>query len=342
MATTENNTSVWLAAYLYYGEPWETLLSEAVKPFAETILKEGLAEQYFFIRYWERGPHIRLRFKGDPKVLEETVKPRLQSHFEDWMKANPSERREPENMPAEHAWYPNNSVQFVEYEPETDRYGGPHGLVVSEAHFQDASDAILAIIGEAEEWDYSRALGAAIQLHLGFLIGLSMDFKESKAFFNRVSRGWLPRAFMHYGEELPEEEVKRRKEETEEAFEKNFQEQQEALVPFFETVWEALQEGQEFEQQWLNDWVSNVARTRRELVALQEKDQLIVPPYLVQYGRHKEVGFPDDAVARWTIYESYVHMVNNRLGVMNQDEAYLGYLIRRSFETIERAASTEK
>lgn len=339
MASPENNASTWLAAYLYYAEPWEKLLTEAVAPFVKQVLEEGLAEQYFFIRYWERGPHIRLRFKGDPEVLEKTLRQRLQAWFEGWMKEHPSERQEPQNLSPEYAWYPNDSVQFIEYEPETERYGGPHGLLVGEAHFQDASDAIIAVIGEADEWDYSRALGAAIQLHLGFLIALGMDFEEAKGFFRRVSRGWMPRAFMHFGEELPEEEIKRRREETQEAFESNFQEQQEALVPFFETVWEALQEGQEFEQDWLNDWIKSVARTREEIIALQKEGKLIVPPYLQQYNRHKEEGYPDEMVARWTIYESYVHMVNNRLGVMNQDEAYLGYLIRRSFETIESAAS---
>ena len=55
----------WLAAYLYYSGNWEKFLTNSVKPFVEDILDRKLAEQYFFIRYWERGPHIRLRFKGD-------------------------------------------------------------------------------------------------------------------------------------------------------------------------------------------------------------------------------------------------------------------------------------
>ena len=82
----------WLAVYLYYAEPWEKLLTEAVKPFAEQVISEGLADHYFYIRYWERGPHIRLRFMGDPDTLEGQVKPRLEQHFNAWMAANPSDR----------------------------------------------------------------------------------------------------------------------------------------------------------------------------------------------------------------------------------------------------------
>ena len=209
---------------------------------------------------------------------------------------------------------------------------------IGEAHFQAASEAILAIIEESDGWDYSRAHGAAIQLHLGFLIALGMDFEEAKQFFARVSKAWFPRAFLHYGQELEEEEMKRRQEETLKAFEENFESQKEMLVPFFETVWEALQDGQEFAQEWLNNWVKHVGRTREELHALQAAGDLEVPSYLAEYNKTMETDFSTAHVDRWSIYESYVHMVNNRLGVMNQDEAYLGYLIRRSFETIEGAA----
>ena len=39
------------------------------------------------------------------------------------------------------------------------------------------------------------------------------------------------------------------------AKEENFSSHKETLLPFFETVWEALQGGEEFEQEWLNQWV---------------------------------------------------------------------------------------
>src|SRR5688572_26222679 len=105
----------WLASYLYYNEPWEGFLKNAVSPFVKNVLEEKLAESYFFIRYWERGPHIRLRFYGDPDVLDTIVKPRLKSYFDDYFIKFSSERFEPEmirQLPEEQQWFSNNSVQF--------------------------------------------------------------------------------------------------------------------------------------------------------------------------------------------------------------------------------------
>lgn len=34
----------------------------------------------------------------------------------------------------------------------------------------------------------------------------------------------------------------------------------------------------------------------------------------------------------WYIYESLIHMTNNRLGITNSDEAYLAYLIYKTIQ----------
>ena len=93
-------------SYLYYSEPWEELLTEAVLPLIKQVMEAGLAEQYFFIRYWKRGPHIRLRFKGDPALLEQQVKPLIESGVNAFYKAKPSESEEPQALAPTYAWSP--------------------------------------------------------------------------------------------------------------------------------------------------------------------------------------------------------------------------------------------
>ena len=82
----------WLAAFLYYAEPWEGFLIKVVQPFVRSVMEKNMAEQFFFIRYWERGPHIRLRFKGEKEPLESKVKPQLESYFRSYFKEKPSQR----------------------------------------------------------------------------------------------------------------------------------------------------------------------------------------------------------------------------------------------------------
>ena len=163
--TTEND--YWLSAYLYYHEPWETFITKAVSPFIDKMLEKHLVKRFFFIRYWEKGPHIRLRFQGNKQTIEEKIKPNLIKHFEDYYKELPSQYQSEkikEIAKAEN-WYPNNSVQFIEYEPEVVRYGGQYAISVAEEHFQCSSKAVLTAISDSENWTYDHALGTAIQMY---------------------------------------------------------------------------------------------------------------------------------------------------------------------------------
>ncbi len=325
----------WLAGYLYYSEPWEPFLTETVKPFIKTAMAEEGVNRYFFIRYWERGPHIRLRFKGNAAVLENLLKPRLNDYFNDYFRREPSEQ-EPipnlEKIPPEFRWFPNNSVQYIEYEPEIERYGGPSGILTAESQFEISSDAVLALIEEAGDWDYDRALGAAIQLHLGFAFAMGMDLDEAKEFFSHVSRLWFSRAYISdYNQELPPEETKERQEATNKAFEENFERQKPILVPYHETLWNAFQEETEFEQEWLNNWLNKMTAINTELRQLQKKNRLEFHKW---FKPNPQRHTPEERQLMWTIIESYVHMTNNRLGILNRDEAFLGYLIKKSLDCI--------
>ncbi|MEO1052659.1 MAG: thiopeptide-type bacteriocin biosynthesis protein [Bacteroidota bacterium] len=328
-----DNSNTWLAAYLYYSEPWEGLLSNAVKPFVEDTFKNDLAEQFFFIRYWEKGPHIRLRFKGSEQQLA-ALKPKLTAHFEQYYKDFPSDRDDNEyirNLPEEHKWFPNNSTQFIPYEPEVDRYGGARSILIAEEQFEASSKAILDVISESDEWGYDRALGVAIQMHLGFAYALGMELAETSAFFGQVFENWLPRAYYSYEQGVTPEEMEKRKVATLEAFRENFDNQKEVLLPYFETVWQAFIDGEEFEQAWLNTWLSDMAVIKEKLLEAQQAKQLTPPDW---YPINPSKGFTIENIQRWSIYDSYVHMINNRLGIMNRDEGYLGYLIKESLNSI--------
>ncbi|NIP28752.1 MAG: hypothetical protein GWN55_09740 [Phycisphaerae bacterium] len=331
----------WLAAYLYYAEPWETFLTQAVKPFVETIFGQKLAEQFFFIRYWERGPHIRLRFKGDHHTLEHKVKPALESFFAGYFETNPSQRSEPDRvktLPVKQGWFPNNSIQFMPYEPEIERYGGPAGILIAEKQFEISSRAVLHLLNVSKQWDYERALGAAIQLHLGFAWALGMDLAEAKQFYTRIFDGWFSRAY-GFAPHMPTEEAQRRRQITLQAFAENFEQQQEMLVGYHQTLWEAFSGGVEFEQAWLNDWLAGMITIRRELGAAQREGRLIFPE---GFKPNPTLDVPPAHQQLWSILSSYVHMTNNRLGILNQDEAYLGYLIQRSLGQLVAAQPIRK
>jgi len=323
----------WLACYIFRGEPWESLLTDCLDPFVREVLARRWAEQYFFIRYWERGPHIRLRFKGDREKMEETLRPRLDDLFTDYFARRPSRREDPEwvaALPPEQAWFPNDSLQYVEYEPEIPRYGGPVGIVISERQFQLSSTVVLEVVKDSEQWDYERALGAAIQLHLGFAHAMGMDLREAIAFFKRISNLWLARSF-GYTPDMKREEVIERRDNTLTLFAQNFDTQKEVLIPFHQTIWEAFAENVTFEQEWLNTWVGEMRVIGQELTGAQSAGKLQFPE---NFTADPLTTVPHQRQLLWAILESYVHMTNNRLGILNRDEAFLGHLIHHSLATL--------
>ncbi|UCH93774.1 MAG: thiopeptide-type bacteriocin biosynthesis protein [Candidatus Aminicenantes bacterium] len=323
----------WLAAYLYYAEPWEEFLIEAVQPFVRSVLEEKLADRFFFIRYWHQGPHIRLRFQGEKKRLESRVKPWLVSYFNRYFKEKPSHRAEPaqgSELPEAHQWFPNHSIRFIPYEPEIERYGGSAGILLAEKQFEISSNVVLAVIRESKEWYYDRALGAAIQLHLGFAFALGMDLKETTAFYSHIFRMWFYRSF-GYLENVPEQEIKERQEITLKAFEENFTKQKSSLVPYHSTLWDAFTQGREFEQEWLNRWLREMREIGRQLRDAQGNGVLIFPRGFKPRSLEQ---ISEEHRPLWYILESYVHMTNNRLGILNRDEAFLGYLIKESLREV--------
>jgi len=313
----------WLAAYLYYAEPWEEFLIQAIRPFVQPVMEKNLAEQFFFIRYWERGPHLRLRFKGEKERLESEIKPRLESYFHNYFKKKQSQRKDPEQLgrlPENQQWFPNNSIRFIGYEPEIERYGGPTGILIAEEQFEASSDAVLAVIEESGQWDYDRALGAAIQLHLGFAFSLGMDLIEATAFYSHIFNLWFSKSW-GYEQDISEEELKKRRDITLKAFAENFAKQKTALIPYHNTLWNAFTGNISFEQEWLNRWMEQTAATGNRLKTAHASGELVFPQWLTSQPL-------------WFILESYVHMTNNRLGILNRDEAFLGYLIKESLGEI--------
>ncbi|GEO02909.1 lantibiotic biosynthesis protein [Adhaeribacter aerolatus] len=328
MNTNSLSGQSWLGAYLYYNEPWEDFLRQAVAPFVQKILAEGLAEQFFFIRYWEKGPHIRLRFKGDPEVLENQVKPRIIQYFSNYFTMHPSCRIDPPwlaAVPEAQQWYPNNSIQFIPYEPETERYGGDSGIFISESQFQASSEAVLGALTENNQWDYSRALGIAIQMHLGFAFAAGLDLPATINFFSGVFRNWLPRAYFPPPQQLSAEEIKTRQEEVIKAFRNTYHKQKNMLLPLFTQIWQGLENNTVFEQHWFNTWLEQTQVINAAFRQAQQDNQVILPQWAA--GLTSE-NISTQQLQRWAIYDSYIHMTNNRLGILNRDEGYLGFLIK--------------
>ena len=94
-------------------------------------------------------------------------------------------------------------------------------------------------------------------------------------------------------------------------------------------MWKALTRGEPFELQWLSSWIEEMRRVGLKLADIQDSN-LLVPPYTLYPFAHGSSDYSKKNINKWMVYDSYTHMTNNRLGILNRDEGYLAYLISES------------
>ncbi len=122
--------SEWLYLKLYAGaSTLEPLLVDVVRPLVDRARASGRVDRWFFIRYEDPNPHLRVRFHGDPAYLTgellafATVA--LDRRIDDGVV-----RR----------------FEIATYDRELERYGGWAGIDLAEQLFEADSDAALASV----------------------------------------------------------------------------------------------------------------------------------------------------------------------------------------------------
>ncbi|TDU73970.1 thiopeptide-type bacteriocin biosynthesis protein [Streptomyces sp. KS 21] len=155
---------------------------------------------WFFIRYHEGGPHLRIRFRGAGSTGdggEDAAEDAAELAAELALLAAGT-------TPVTGSWPGRHGeVRAVAYEPETERYGGPAALPVTEEVFvhstRAAVAALRAVPGRADR------LRLALDLAHGTAYALGLDELASAGWLRRHAASWrwaaevrpLPGAAVH-------------------------------------------------------------------------------------------------------------------------------------------------
>ncbi len=163
--------SRWLYAKLYGGvSAADRVLREAIAPTVRAALADGAARRWFFIRYADPAPHLRVRLDGDPARLLAEVIPALHAATAPLLADGTLWR-----------------IQLDSYEPELARYGGPAAIELIEDVFWHDAEAALTIV---EHLDGDAGADARWQLALrgadDLLAVLGLDPDARGALFARA------------------------------------------------------------------------------------------------------------------------------------------------------------
>lgn len=303
----------WTSIYIFHGLPFEPLLERAVGPFVETCMDRGWASDWFFVRYGEDGPHIRLRIKGDASFLKREAS----AWFSKYLSRHPSDRP-PWMDESQLGARPNNSLHFPPYHPETSRYGGRRGLAIAEKQFCLSSQTVLSVLKDCGTWDYAKALGIAVQLHLVGARAFGLSAAALGPFFSAFTNYWISRA----GEPDPETPREQQNGAVEHRFEALYKTQVPLLKATLQDLWNQKRPGSK-DPDWLQSWHRGMV-TIGEAFRSAMKDGALHYPISPHFQRKFPTFTSLDAV-----HLSLLHMTNNRLGILNGDEAYMGYLLSK-------------
>ncbi|WP_242145759.1 thiopeptide-type bacteriocin biosynthesis protein [Bacillus cereus group sp. BfR-BA-01430] len=140
-------------AYIHDYNALDKYMSEKFPKFIEENIPDK--NNWFFIRYWLGGPHIRLRVNNKQSFNHEFFREKFQKSIEDFISKESIKLIDYDNFYNETMlkgenissvfWKQHGIVEKDNYEPEYDRYGGREGMEISENIFSQSSNLVLKL-----------------------------------------------------------------------------------------------------------------------------------------------------------------------------------------------------
>lgn len=291
-----------IAPLSLYDVDCDRVILEAIVPIATEAAGLQLADEFFFVRYSESGAHLRFRLRRRDGIAKDDLYAFLADKFlMDRRDMGLAERFSSlaGSQEARFEWMP--------YEPELQRYGGVVAIDIAHEIFHASSALAVEILGSVRS--RSERLGKAVLAMLVTVYAIGGQGQDLSQMFLRFGNGFALPILGSSSEELNP---------WFHSFERAYVSQAAPLAPFILETVRRLEEG--------------VAVTRAfDEYALRLRRSSAKLADLVQRGAVTHSG---QAVTSWpaclsVLLPSFMHMTNNRLGVLPIEEAYLAYLIHR-------------
>ncbi|RJK98196.1 lantibiotic dehydratase C-terminal domain-containing protein [Vallicoccus soli] len=161
VAAAPDPGAAWTAWHLHLASPARSLHDRVALGVVAPVVAALPGHPWFFLRFWQSGPHLRLRVRDLDAGTADAVEAELASRLVGVGALRPGE------VPVDASAYADGAARLAAgergrdatvrdllppgvhrtpYQPEVDRYGGPALLPDSEALFQTSSEAVLAYL----------------------------------------------------------------------------------------------------------------------------------------------------------------------------------------------------
>jgi hypothetical protein len=162
--------STWTYLKLYMGEQAvDDFLVRTVLPLTAELRAQGCIDRWFFVRYADPQPHVRLRVRAS-SAYGAAVRERLIVASEEWLREERVLR-----------------CAFDTYDPEYERYGGPEELDAAERFFTRDSDICAELLSRTPDTPGAR-VGAAVESFVPLLYNSGLEKLALEAFRSVANR----------------------------------------------------------------------------------------------------------------------------------------------------------
>ncbi|WP_062352652.1 thiopeptide-type bacteriocin biosynthesis protein [Bacillus kwashiorkori] len=286
----------WNALHIFYHDmtKYDSLIL-TVNDEMNRYVDLQLIEKWFFIRYWEGGPHIRLRYF--PKDKDEEIRQKIEEKVrlfwktlpieqvltkEDYYANHPfdGEKKSMEELP----WFDNRSIKSIPYVPEIERYGGAESIKYSESIFMYSSQLVCYLL-KATKPDSAKKFILALTL-TKLLIEELLCFDEQEDLIQYAT--------------------------------------------FYKQYWEPFVEGNR-----TNDLLHLFSANKNSIGKFYEalKTNQVVQSYFAKmvFELNNVRTIINDELYIHRIVASHIHMTNNRLGISPFVEYYISEYISKNY-----------
>lgn len=191
----------WLSAHVFRHDDLDTLLTEQIGPLGAELTADRLIQRFFYLRYWEGGPHVRVRMRTTAANMGR-LKSILTERLGAYLRAHPS--RHPVGQSAYAAWSEHyakiegrqnydrllsaaDTIIFGDYVPESDSFGHGRPLLAVEKNFCDSTEIALQTLSIPPR----QRLSPAMAMTLAAMISLPSTRVRDLPYDTETDSAWL-------------------------------------------------------------------------------------------------------------------------------------------------------
>jgi len=280
---------------------WVPYLLQCVEPLMNALRADKAIDGWFYVRYWEGGPHIRIRVAAKDPLIAGRIEQELCEGVAQVPLLSPPLEREAyysmirdDHPPDIGLWYPDHSVLQIAYMPEIDRYGGPEAMPINEALFTVSTQVALRLLRETGS--RPQLIGRAFDLLFGALSAMDLSSLEMV----RWLRMFVGRFHIAAPGSVDVAQVQR-------LATQEFSRNPEKYVKRMRHLQHLAEHPSTERVAHITEWQLAVSSYRERILDVRRAGLLTMPPEV--------------------ILMSQVHMFHNRLGIAIPEECYLALLM---------------